>query len=153
MTVLAAAALVAGTLAGCGADPNDAPGAALETVDDGLRVVEVEMTEMAFGPASIDIASGETLRLRFHNAGLAVHEAVIGDLEFQEDHAAGMASGATHEADDAHEEGTDQIEALIVAPGDSADMVYTAEEAGALIIGCHQPGHWDAGMRSDLNVT
>ncbi|MDP9465467.1 MAG: cupredoxin domain-containing protein [Actinomycetota bacterium] len=152
LTLFAVAAMTAGVLAGCAPDPYDGPGAKRDIVDDGLRVVEVEMTEMAFGPANINVAAGETVRLRFHNSGLAVHEAVIGDLAFQVEHDAEMAGGSAHQAD-SHEAGAAEPEALVVAAGDTTDMVYTAGDAGALIIGCHQPGHWDAGMQAGLTIS
>ncbi len=152
ITLLAVAALMAGLIAGCGPDPYDGPGAKLDIVEDDLRVVDVEMTEMAFGPANIDVALGETVRLRFHNAGVVAHEAVMGDLAFQEEHAAEMTGGDAHQTD-SHDATADDPEALVVAAGDTADMVYTAGDAGALIIGCHQPGHWDAGMKSDLTIS
>lgn len=142
--MLALVALAAGASAGCAADQSDVPGAANQTVDDGLRVVEIEMIEMAFDPDVIDITSGETVRFRFHNGGQAIHDAVVGDLDLQEEQDAAMAAGDTPPADSG--------QVLIVAPGDTADMVYTAGPAGTLIIGCHQPGHWNAGMRADLNV-
>ncbi len=79
-------------------------------------------------------------------------EAVIGDLAFQEEHAAEMTGGDAHQTD-SHDATADDPEALVVAAGDTTDMVYTAGDAGALIIGCHQPGHWDAGMKSDLTIS
>jgi uncharacterized cupredoxin-like copper-binding protein len=142
--MLALAALAAGVTIGCGADTSDVPGAAFVPVDDGLPVIEIEMVEMAFDPDAIDVTSGDTVRLRFHNGGQAIHDAVIGDLAFQLAQDAAVAAGETQPAD------ADQV--LIVAPGDTADLVYTAGPAGALIIGCHQPGHWNAGMRADLNI-
>lgn len=153
LILLAVAAMTAGVVTACAPDPYDGPGAGRDVVDDdGLRVVEMEMTEMAFGPANINVTAGETVRLRFHNSGLAVHEAVIGDLAFQEEHDAEMAGGSAHQAD-SHEQSADAPEALVVAAGDTTDMVYTARDAGALIIGCHQPGHWDAGMQAGLTIS
>ena len=152
LTFLAIAAVTAGVLAGCAADPYDGPGAKIDIVDDELRVIEVEMTEMAFGPANVDVTAGETVRLRFHNSGVVTHEAVIGDLALQEEHAAEMTGGDAHQTG-SHDATADDPEALVVAAGDTTDMVYTAGDAGALIIGCHQPGHWDAGMKSDLTIS
>ncbi len=146
LTMLAAVTLTVSVLAACADDANDVGGDAL-TVDDGVRVIDVEMTDMAFTPVSIDVKTDETVRFRFRNTGLAVHEAVIGDLAFQEDHAEEMAGGSMHHGD------SDEPEPLIVAVGETGDLVYTAGAAGTLIIGCHQPGHWDAGMRADLSIT
>jgi uncharacterized cupredoxin-like copper-binding protein len=146
LTVLAAGTLMFSVLAACADDANDVGGDTL-TVDDGLPVIEVEMTDMAFAPATIDVKAGETVRLRFHNGGLAVHEAVIGDLALQEEHAEEMTGSAMQHGD------SGEAEPLVVAVGDTGDIVYTAGAAGTLIIGCHQPGHWDAGMRADLSIT
>jgi uncharacterized cupredoxin-like copper-binding protein len=145
LTMLAAAPLMLSVLAACADDANDFGDA--PPADDGLSVIEVEMTEMAFAPTSIDVKAGETVRLRFHNGGLAVHEAVIGDLAFQEEHAEEMAGSAMHHGD------SDEPAPLVVDVGETGDLVYTAGDAGTLIIGCHQPGHWDAGMRADLTIT
>ena len=146
LTMLAAASLTFSMLAACADDANDVGGDPLP-VDDGLPVLDVEMTDMAFAPVSIDVKAGETVRLRFRNSGLAVHEAVIGDLAFQEEHAEEMAGGSMNHGD------SDEPEPLVVAVGETSDLVYTAGAAGTLIIGCHQPGHWDAGMRADLSIT
>jgi uncharacterized cupredoxin-like copper-binding protein len=146
LNMLAAATLTLTVLAACVDDANDVGGDTL-TVDDGIPVIEVEMTDMAFAPVSIDVKADETVRLRFRNTGLAVHEAVIGDLAFQEEHAEEMAAGSMHHGD------SDEPEPLVVAVGETGDLVYTASAAGTLIIGCHQPGHWDAGMRADLTIT
>ena len=110
LTMLAAATLTLSMLSACADDANDVGGDTL-TVDDGLPVIEVEMTDMAFAPASIDVKADETVRLRFHNSGLTVHEAVIGDLAFQEEHAGEMAGGSMHHGD------SDEPEPLVVAVG------------------------------------
>ena len=41
---------------------------------------------------------------------------------------------------------------LIVLPGETGEMTYTATVAGSLLIGCHQPGHWDAGMKATIDI-
>ncbi len=147
LTMLAAATLTLSVLAACADDASDVGGDNASIVDDGLPVIEVVMTEMAFAPATVDVNAGETVRLRFHNAGLAVHEAVIGDLALQEEHAEEMAGTAMDHED------SDESEPLVVAVGETSDLVFTAGAAGTLIIGCHQPGHWDAGMQADLIIT
>jgi uncharacterized cupredoxin-like copper-binding protein len=39
-----------------------------------------------------------------------------------------------------------------VAPGDTGELTYTFDEAGPLEVGCHEPGHYDAGMKIAVNV-
>jgi len=40
-----------------------------------------------------------------------------------------------------------------VKPGKTGELRYTAQQAGTLLIGCHQPDHWKAGMRATIDVT
>ena len=115
--------------------------------DDGIPVIEVTMVDLAFSPSSVEIAAGETVRFRFNNTGAAIHDAVIGDLEVQEHHASGMAEGTAEHGSE------DEPTTVVVAPGETGEILYTADAPGTLIIGCHQPGHWDAGMKAALTVT
>lgn len=41
-------------------------------------------------------------------------------------------------------------EAITVDPGDRGELTY---ETGSVLIGCHQPGHYDAGMMVEVTVT
>lgn len=109
------------------------------------RVIEVSMTDMAFTPSTVAVAAGETVTFRFRNAGAVVHEALIGDDAAQAEHAAGMAKMA-----DGHDH--DHSGAASVAPGKTATLTKTFATAGTLVLGCHQPGHWEAGMKASITV-
>ena len=39
-----------------------------------------------------------------------------------------------------------------VQPGESGDLSYTFTEPGSYQVGCHQPGHYAAGMKIDVTV-
>ena len=54
--------------------------------------------------------------------------------------------------DDMNMHGEDEPPAMVVEPGKSGDLVVTFDEAGQTVIGCHEPGHWDAGMRVDVTI-
>lgn len=71
------------------------------------------------------------------------HEFVVGDAGTQAHHEPEMTSGTMH-AD------SNSVE---VAPGQTARLVYTFNQAGSLEIGCHIPGHYAAGMRGTITVT
>ncbi len=150
ITVLATAAVAAALfLAACGnersADTTTTP------VDDGTTVVDVTMTDMAFTPTVIAVKAGDTVKFRFRNDGQAVHEAVIGDRAFQQDHAEKMS--AMGHSGDAMPHGTDdEASPLVVQPGETGELTYTATATGSLLIGCHQPGHWEAGMKATVDV-
>ncbi len=125
---------------------NAAPPAA-----DGTTVIEMTMTDMAFTPTAVAVKAGEPATLRFHNDGQAIHEAVIGDAAFQQEHADEMAamgtSGTTHHGT------SDEPAPLVVQPEQTDELAYTARAAGGLLIGCHQPGQWQAGMKASMDAT
>jgi len=145
-----ATAAVAATLflAACGSDSS---AKTTTPVDGSTTVVDVTMTDMAFTPTAIAVKAGDTVKFRFRNDGKAVHEAVIGDEALQQDHAEKMS--ATGNSGDAMPHGTDDGETpLVVQPGETGELTYTATAVGSLLIGCHQPGHWEAGMKATINV-
>ncbi len=126
-------------LAACG--PGDDDPTLASAGED--RTVEVEMRDIAFAPTSIDVRAGEKIRFVFTNTGSVTHDAFIGDEAAQEQHEKEMRSGH------AHGEGP---HAVTVKPGKKAQLVHTFEQAGRILIGCHQPGHYTGGMRATVNV-
>ena len=124
-----------------------------ETADDDVdRVVEVDMEDIAFSVEELEFAVGERVRFDFVNVGQAPHEALIGDLHVQEEHEQEMTEGADH--DEAPDEGDeDELTTISLEPGESGSFVHEFSEAGELWMGCHVPGHWDAGMRTRITVT
>lgn len=130
MRWLAALPVVAVACGGGGDDASDAPAGP-------PRVVEITMRDNDFSVASVLIERGETITFRFTNAGSVEHEGYIGDEAAQESHAAGH----DHSAD-----------AVTVQPGQTGELTHTFDEAGTFILGCHIPGHYEAGMKSRLVV-
>jgi copper-transporting P-type ATPase V len=108
------------------------------------RVVDVRMSEFAYQPAALNVKAGERLRLVFHNAGKVTHEAVIGNADFQSRHELASRQGGHI----LHESGV-----LTVSPGGTASVVYRFDQPGKVLIGCHELGHWAAGMRAIVTVT
>ncbi len=109
------------------------------------RVIEVSMTDMAFTPGTVAVAAGETVTFHFRNEGAVVHEALLGDDAAQTKHAADMAKMA-----DGHDH--DHSGAVSVAPVKTATLTKTFATAGTRVLGCHQPGHWEAGMKATVTV-
>lgn len=149
--LLVAAVGVALLTAACGGD-DDTTGAT-GSADD--RTVEITMVDIAFEPDSVEVAAGETVRFVFTNDGDVAHDAFIGDTAAQADHEQQMRDA--EEDDDSgmdHGGGEDAGDgAVTVEPGDTDELTYTFEEAGTVEIGCHQPGHYDAGMKIDVEVS
>jgi uncharacterized cupredoxin-like copper-binding protein len=106
--------------------------------------VPITMTDaMRFEPDPITVKAGVPITFIVRNAGLIVHEFVVGTEAEQADHAAQMATG--HMAHGHHN-------ALSVEPGDTSSLTMIFASAGPIVIGCHEAGHYDAGMRAMLSV-
>ena len=136
--LVAAAGAVLMVLAGCGGSGHD------DSHGGGMaepsRTVEVVMRDIAYDPTTVTVQAGETVKFVFRNVGEAVHDAFIGDEAAQAEHEKEMReSEGRHHGGDHH--------AVTVEPGDTASLTYTFERAGSLLIGCHQPGHYEAGMK------
>jgi uncharacterized cupredoxin-like copper-binding protein len=108
------------------------------------RAVEIEMRDVAFSPAQLSINRGETIKLVFHNTGAAVHDAFIGDESAQRAHESEMRA---MDEDMQRMHSDSHSEAVTVEPGQTATLVHTFNRAGRFVIGCHQPGHYAAGMK------
>jgi uncharacterized cupredoxin-like copper-binding protein len=52
-----------------------------------------------------------------------------------------------------HGSGDDDQNALTLDPGKQGELIYTFDGTGPLEIGCHQPGHYAAGMKIAVTVT
>jgi uncharacterized cupredoxin-like copper-binding protein len=113
------------------------------------RTVEIDMVDTAFRPRTLHLETGERVRFLFHNAGKVAHDAFIGDAEAQQDHEREM-----REAEDGKHggHGTDEGAALTVDPGGTEELVHTFDRPGTYEIGCHQPGHFAAGMKVTVEV-
>ena len=97
-------------------------------------------------------SEAETVRFIFHNDGSVRHDAVIGDAEVQAKHETEVrAEGDGAEAMDAMDHG--DVPALTLEPGQTGELVHTFDAGGQVIVGCHEPGHYDAGMQIAVNVT
>ena len=113
------------------------------SASDEPRMIDVLTSdELRFEPTEITVSAGETVRFEVTNDGHTVHEFLIGDEAAQEEFAAEMAEGA-HNATDA---------GVTVEPGETETFEYIFEEAGELLAGCHEPGHYEGGMVASISV-
>jgi uncharacterized cupredoxin-like copper-binding protein len=111
---------------------------------DGVRKITVAMESFSYEPASLSVDAGTTVRFVFRNPDKVVHEAIIGDAQFQEEHE------KRAKETEAHHGGA---EAVDVAPGKSSELTHTFDEPGTFLIGCHEPGHYAGGMKAEVRVT
>ncbi len=129
----------AGLLAACAPS-----GGGPQPTEQGPRTVRVQMTELRFEPAEFVVQAGETVRFEVTNAGQIVHEFLIGDAAAQEQFEMEMSGGdgVAHDTD----------AGVSVEPGESETFSFTFGEAGQLLAGCHEPGHFDGGMVATITV-
>lgn len=136
-----ALALGGASLTGCGEGSGSGSGSSPEP----SRTVTVEMVDTAFVPESIRVKRGETIRFVFANEGRVTHDAFIGDRQAQKDHEDGEHSSG-------HGHGSDAEDAVTVKPGETGELIYTFDSPKTLEIGCHEPGHYEAGMKIEITV-
>ena len=109
------------------------------------RSIDVGMLDaLKFEPNRIEVAAGEVVTFVVKNQGALAHEFVLGDAELQKEHAKEMAkAGAKME---------DSENAIRVPPSETKKLTWRFTEAGEVLFGCHEPGHYDGGMVGTIVV-
>jgi uncharacterized cupredoxin-like copper-binding protein len=136
------------TLAACGGDGSDAANNPSQTT------IEVTMADNSFTPSEITVPKGEKVTFTFTNEGALEHEALIGTEADQDEHGQEMSGGGDmgdHNMDGDMGHGA-MSDAMTVAPGETASKTMTFDESGTYLIGCHVPGHYEAGMKATITV-
>ena len=109
--------------------------------------ISVSMSDdMRYDPDRFDVTVGQTVTFEVRNVGEVVHEFYIGTIDEHRDHAEEMR--VDDHPDDAHADPA----ALSLEPGESGSVTYTFETAGEMLVGCHEPGHYEAGMVAPVTV-
>lgn len=128
-----------GAVAGSGGSPSSKSAA---------RTVNVTMVDLAFVPANLAVKDGETVRFMFRNDGKVAHDAYVGDDAAQKAHETQMSSMEG----EGMEHGDDDADAITVQPGKTAEITRTFRAGEDVLIACHQPGHYAAGMKLTIDV-
>jgi uncharacterized cupredoxin-like copper-binding protein len=112
---------------------------------EATRVIEITgADDFTFTPANVTVEAGEVVTLRVTNSGAIPHDFALGDADFQDEHEAEMAEMG----DMAHSEPN----VFTLEPGETKEMTWHFTEAGEILFGCHQPGHYAAGMKGTLTI-
>jgi len=127
--------------AACGSTDDDASSNDAEP----SRTIEIEMQDNEYLPETVSVEADETVRFVFTNTGEATHDAYVGDEAAQEEHEEEMNGHDGHGGDDS--------EAITVEPGETGELTRTFAADEEVLIGCHEPGHYEAGMRLSVDVT
>jgi uncharacterized cupredoxin-like copper-binding protein len=147
-TVAAGLALLA---AACGGGDDESASAG---GGDTARRVEIAMVDIDFKPKSLEVSAGEEVEFVFTNDGKVRHEAYIGTPDDQVDHEKEMAEGGKDAGGhDAHGGSSGDNTKITLEPGKTGALTYRFDEAGTYEIGCHEPGHYAAGMKMTLTVS
>jgi uncharacterized cupredoxin-like copper-binding protein len=148
--------LTAGILAGlalltaaCGSG-GDSDNASSDS-DGRARRIEVAMVDVDFEPKTLTVVKGEEVQFTFTNEGKIRHEAYFGTRGDQVDHGKEMAEGGEESGGHAGRRGPNNK--ITVEPGKGGDLTYRFDEPGTYEIGCHEPGHYAAGMKITVTVT
>ena len=114
--------------------------------DQASRTIAVATLDtMTFEPSSIEVAAGEAVTFVVTNSGQAVHEFTLGDAAMQEEHADAMAhmpDGMAH----------DLPNSVTLQPGETKRLTWRFAGSGTFEYACHEPGHYEAGMRGQITV-
>ena len=118
---------------------------------DADRVIEIDANDdFTFGPAEIAVTAGETITFVITNTGNLPHDFTLGDETTQDAHEAEMAEMAGMAADEMM--GHDDANAVVIAAGETKELTWHFSEAGTIVMGCHQVGHYAAGMKGTIQV-
>lgn len=103
------------------------------------RLVEIDMSDkLAFAPTDINVAKDETVTFLVSNLGTVVHEFAVGPADKVD---------------------ADEIDGTIVKEADEIDanrvktVTYTFDGTGPYSFACHEPGHFEAGMKGSIAFT
>ncbi len=105
------------------------------------RTIHIQIHFSGFDPSDIAIEPGQTVRFVVENTDPIDHEFIVGDEQVQRTHEAGT------EAHHAPRPGE-----ISIPPGETVVTTVTFPSQGALLFGCHLPGHYAYGMRGSITI-
>ncbi len=124
--------------------------------------VEVQMKEFAFVPSAVTLKAGVPAEVRLVNRGVVEHEFMVYDLGHL--HLAGMDPQKMHKELEARsyfrglvvqvegkakmvERMGKDLVMVTLAPAERVVLRFTPVKKGSFEMGCHLPGHYEAGMK------
>jgi uncharacterized cupredoxin-like copper-binding protein len=112
------------------------------------RVIEITANDdFTFLPSGATVTKGEIVTFRVTNTGENPHDFVLGDAHMQDHHEEEMAAMGGDM--DMH----DDPNTLVLEPGETKEMTWNMTETGEILFGCHQTGHYAAGMKGTVVIT
>lgn len=109
------------------------------------RTIELDASdEMRFSKNNIKIRKGETIRFVVTNVGKVRHEFNLGTKQELIEHNELMKKFP----DMVHEEANK----VTIDPGQKGEVIWKFSKAGVVDFACLHPGHYEAGMKGQINV-
>ncbi|MDR7416425.1 MAG: cupredoxin domain-containing protein [Armatimonadota bacterium] len=131
------------------------------------QVVEIQMKEFAFVPSTVTLRAGVPAEVRLVNRSVVEHEFMVYDLGHL--HLTGMDPEKMHRELEARsyfrglpvqvegkakmvERRGKDLAMVTLAPGERVTLRFTPRKRGTFEMGCHIPGHYEAGMKGSWVV-
>jgi len=115
------------------------------------RTIAVEATTpFVFEPAEVTVEAGEIVTFEVTNTDAIAHDFLIGDQAAQNEHEEEMR--AMEGASEMDEMDHTEPNAIEVPAGETVSITWKFADAGTVQYGCHEPGHYAAGMHGDIVI-
>ena len=140
---LSASVVFAGGTHGGGHDdsPIGEPGVAAKV----SRTIEVDAADsMRFTPSNVYVKKGETIRFVVKNSGKVPHEFSLGTEKELKEHYEVMKKFPNMEHEEANK--------ISLKPGKQGEVIWRFTKAGVVNFACLHVGHYEAGMKGQVNV-
>jgi uncharacterized cupredoxin-like copper-binding protein len=122
-------------------------GGAATGVEGEPRVIEIEIDGFHFVPDHFTVHQDEVVRFMISNPDTRGHELFIGTIAEQAER---REAGPT--APPSAEDVTHFGYGIYIPPMSDGELDYAFSAETDLLIGCHLPGHWEAGMVATIDV-
>ncbi|WP_084649280.1 cupredoxin domain-containing protein [Saccharospirillum impatiens] len=114
------------------------------------RIIKVEASDqMRFNSEDLAVQPGETVRFVITNSGQLPHEFVIDSVEGNADHRETMMETMADGGMMVH----DDPNAVSIAPGETSELTWLFTDTGTFEAACNIPGHYEAGMTTEITVS
>ena len=132
------------------------------------RTIKVTMHDNYYEPASIKVKEGETVKFVITNKGELVHEFNLGTPDSHMAHGPEMQMMVDHgilEADRINWKMAKKMQkemghgmhkeanSALLEPGKSGTIIWQFPKHGTIEFACNVPGHYDAGMVGEIDLT
>lgn len=131
--------------AACSGTVSTGSPSSVATPTGGASRIEVTLSDsFTMQPADMTVKAGQPVTFVVTNSGAIQHEFVLGDEAAQAAHEKEMSGGGM---------AMDEPGVVVLKAGETKEFTWTFPAAGSLLAGCHESGHYGAGMKATITVT